>query len=349
MNWEYHFYSTIAVKTVPMAMISHFAQDVIRCDVCPDSGERDAAEIVCRSCRKNLCQVCVAKHVLSSRREHAVIQLSTIYRRAKTMVAASLVQTVPGGFKPLSRVVKSRDGYLWTSGDMNVIKKININGVVMETHSTGSIHAPFDIALNNTGDLLFTVMAAKELNVIRGQRSVTLVKITDGWTPRGLCSTAKNEVLLSMFKSGAPDKVVRYSGPRVIQEISHDSSGSFIFKDASFVCENGNYDVCVSDVEARCVVVLNSSGIPRYKYSGRSQPHFDPGSLACNSQCHVLITDKVQNRVHIIDKDGKMLSVIDRSLTTIHKPVGIWVDEEDILYVAERVSGKIKAVKYLDE
>lgn len=332
-----------------MATMRHFAQDVIRCDVCPDTEEKEPAEIVCRSCRKNLCQACMAKHVLSSRKEHAVIQLSAIYRRPKILVAASLIQTIPGGFKPLSRVVKSRDGYLWTSAEMNVIKKIDMNGVVVETHSTGSIHAPFDITLNNTGDLMFTVMAAKELNVIRDQRSVTLIKISDRWTPRGLCSTAKNEVLLSMFKTGNPDKVVRYSGSRVIQEISHDSSGYFIFKDASYLCENGNYDVCVSDVEARCVVVLKSSGIPRYKYSGRSQPSFEPGSLACDSLCHILIADKVQNCVHIIDKDGQMLSVIDRSLTTIHKPVRIWVDDEDILFVAERGSGNIKAVKYLDE
>lgn len=143
-----------------MATMRHFAQDVIRCDVCPDTEEKEPAEIVCRSCRKNLCQACVAKHVLSSRKEHAVIQLSAIYRRPKILVAASLVQTIPGGFKPLSRVVKSRDGYLWTSAEMNVIKKIDMNGVVVETHSTGSIHAPFDITLNNTGDLMFTVMAA---------------------------------------------------------------------------------------------------------------------------------------------------------------------------------------------
>lgn len=104
----------------------------------------------------------------------------------------------------------------------------------------------------------------------------------------------------------------------------------------------------MSDVEARCVVVLNSSGIPRYKYSGRSRPRFDPGSLTCDGQCRILIADKAQNCVHVIDKDGQMLSVIDRSMTTIHKPVGIWVDEEDTLFVAERVSGNIKAIKYLD-
>ena len=322
-----------------------FAQDILRCDACPRSGERNAATIVCKSCRKHLCQSCVPMHVVSSRTEHVVVELGTNYRTARTLAPATVVHTVNSGFKPASRVVKTTDGFLWTSADMNVVKRIDMQGVVMETHTTGSIHAPFDIAINKTNELLFTVMAAKTLNVVRNQTVVQLVRFSEGWTPRGVCSTARNEILVAMFKTGASDKVVRYSGVTATQEISHDSSGRFLFQDASFVCENGNEDVCVSDMDARCVVVVQSTGIPRYKYSGRSQSRFEPGSLACNRQRHILISDKCQNCVHIIDEDGSFLLLVGKSL--IRRPVGVCVDEEDTLYVTERVSGEIKAVKYL--
>lgn len=90
----------------------------------------------------------------------------------------------------------------------------------------------------------------------------------------------------------------------MIQEIFFDLFGYFIFKDVFYLCENGNYDVCVSDVEVCCVVVFKSFGILRYKYSGCFQFSFEFGSLVCDSLCYILIVDKVQNCVYIIDKDG---------------------------------------------
>ncbi|XP_061164567.1 E3 ubiquitin-protein ligase TRIM71-like [Saccostrea echinata] len=180
----------------------------------------------------------------------------------------------------------------------------------------------------------------------RYQKIKTLLTFT-GWTPRGLCVTANNDVLVSMFRQGEPDKVVRYSGVTVIQEFSRDSQGNFLFRDASFVCENTNTDVCVRDVETRCVVVVKSTGVPRYKYSGRSHSKFEPGCVSCDSQSHILIADKNQHCIHIIDKDGKFLSLINKHF--IKLPVGINVSEDDTLYVAERKSGKIKVIKYLSD
>lgn len=63
--------------------------------------------------------------------------------------------------------MKLCDGYLWILVDMNVIKKIDMNGVVVEIYSMGFIYVLFDIIFNNIGDLMFIVMVVKELNVIR--------------------------------------------------------------------------------------------------------------------------------------------------------------------------------------
>lgn len=63
--------------------------------------------------------------------------------------------------------MKLCDGYLWILVEMNVIKKIDINGVVVEIYSMGFIYVLFDIIFNNIGDLMFIVMVVKELNVIR--------------------------------------------------------------------------------------------------------------------------------------------------------------------------------------
>lgn len=63
--------------------------------------------------------------------------------------------------------MKLCDGYLWILVEMNVIKKIDMNGVVVEIYSIGFIYVLFDIIFNNIGDLMFIVMVVKELNVIR--------------------------------------------------------------------------------------------------------------------------------------------------------------------------------------
>lgn len=63
--------------------------------------------------------------------------------------------------------MKLCDGYLWILVEMNVIKKIDMNGVVVEIYSMGFIYVLFDIIFNNIGDLMFIVMVVKELNVIR--------------------------------------------------------------------------------------------------------------------------------------------------------------------------------------
>lgn len=63
--------------------------------------------------------------------------------------------------------MKLCDGYLWILVEMNVIKKIDMNGVVVEIYIMGFIYVLFDIIFNNIGDLMFIVMVVKELNVIR--------------------------------------------------------------------------------------------------------------------------------------------------------------------------------------
>lgn len=54
--------------------------------------------------------------------------------------------------------MKLCDGYLWILVEMNVIKKIDMNGVVVEIYSMGFIYVLFDIIFNNIGDLMFIVM-----------------------------------------------------------------------------------------------------------------------------------------------------------------------------------------------
>ncbi|XP_056009496.1 uncharacterized protein LOC125678443 [Ostrea edulis] len=323
-----------------------FAQDIIRCDICPTDVEKEAAEIFCKTCKKHLCQSCVGKHVLSSKMDHIVVKFLE-HIRVRTLISPTVIRTIDSGYAPLLRVVKSRDDFLWTSADMNTMKKLDLNGIVIETFSSGSIYSPFDIALNKMGALIFTVSAKYVLNVVRDHKADTLISLTGGWIPRGLCSTAKDEILVSMYKKGQPDKVVRYSGVTIVQEIWRDSYGHFLFRDASYFCENANSDICVSDADGHCVVVLNSSGISRYKYSGGPHSPFDPEYLVCDRHCHILIADRTKHCIHITDKDGKFLLLVDRHL--IRSPVGICVDENDILYVAERKSGKIKMIRYMND
>ncbi|XP_078337272.1 uncharacterized protein LOC111133176 [Crassostrea virginica] len=53
------------------------AQDVLRCDVCPDKErEKNSAEVHCNTCHTNVCSPCVAKHMTSDKlKKHDIVLL----------------------------------------------------------------------------------------------------------------------------------------------------------------------------------------------------------------------------------------------------------------------------------
>ena len=64
-----------------------------------------------------------------------------------------------------------------------------------------------------------------------------------------------------------------------------------------------------------------------------SQPH----ALAIDSRNRLVVGDRGNNRIQIFDLDGKFLEEMHQ----FSRPSGLWIDRNDVLYVADSESGSV--------
>src|SRR6185369_13366034 len=63
-----------------------------------------------------------------------------------------------------------------------------------------------------------------------------------------------------------------------------------------------------------------------------------PHSLASDSKGRLFVADRGNNRIQIFDQDGKYIS----ELKQFSRPSGIYIDKNDIIYVADSESQNVR-------
>jgi hypothetical protein len=256
-----------------------------------------------------------------------------------------LAATIDTGYKyGLYGVTCASEDQVWTYGDNNTMKLLNLQGDLLTSIQTTSVYGPGDIAMTRDGDLVYTDPNNKRINLVKNEQTRTVITL-QGWYPHSVCCTASADLLVTMLSDdGEQSKVLRYSGSTEKQTTQHDGKGRHLYSSARYICENRNLDICVSDAVA--VVVVNMSGKLRFMYTGQHSNIgglFDPRGLTTNSQGHILVADFNNHRVHIVDQDGQFL----RYIRDLDCPFGLCVDTRDNLFVVERNTAKVKKIQYL--
>lgn len=163
-----------------------------------------------------------------------------------------------------------------------------------------------------------------------------------GFTPQGIAVRKSGGILICLWNNEI--------GPHSYGKVILGGDNNFqIFTDKnnplyicpSYIAENGNGDICVSDV--RAVVVTDAGGMLKFRYQGySSSSDFDPYGICCDSKYNIIVADMKNNKIHIIDKDGKFLHYV--TYQGMRMPRALSIDEDDNVYVGEWDSDTIQVI-----
>ncbi|XP_062616756.1 uncharacterized protein LOC134278455 [Saccostrea cucullata] len=262
-----------------------------------------------------------------------------------------VITTTYTGIKPLWRVVCVGADEAWISGEDPNIRRVDIHGSIKDSIETTCTEFPDDIVVTRQGYLMYGDAKNRSLNIVRDGKAEVMATISKDWTPRGLCRTRSGGILINLH-NGKQNKIVHYLENKVKEEIFKDNNGKDIFKngdDMLLLTENNNGDICVSDLYANTVIVLDNARIIRFQYDGtpaKKEKPFVPTKTVTDSMSHIIIADYNNNCLHILDENGQFQRCVDNC--GLDKPCGLSIDSKGRLWAGMAYSGEVKVIQYME-
>ncbi len=205
--------------------------------------------------------------------------------------------------------------------DQHPIHKLDRNGNAVLSIGAGLFAWPHGFDLDPDGNLWITEGAPE--GDARGAAGSAL-----GMGHQVIKLNQSGEVLLRWGQAGvAGDDSSHFNGPAAILAAP---DGSIWIADGH---RGGNNRVLKFSANGELLLELGGGIDALSRESGFFN---DPHDLKMDSQGRLFVADRGNNRIQIFDQSGQLLDI----WTQFGRPSGLWIDENDTLYVADGMSGE---------
>ena len=205
---------------------------------------------------------------------------------------------------------------VWVSDGNNFVLTNTTSGDTLYTvddsisYSWRGLHT-----VNNKLEVLYINKDYHVNRISNELKATTFLYRTDvEWRPRCLHSApTTGDLLVAMWNNDRNiGKVNRYNKTGLfVQTIRNNSRDNILYRNPSYITENGNGDVVVSDIGLDSLVVTDRDGGHRFSYSGPpSGVKLLPWGICTDALSHILVCDDNTHTVQMISKDGEFLSYL---------------------------------------
>ncbi|XP_062603456.1 uncharacterized protein LOC134272762 [Saccostrea cucullata] len=190
------------------------------------------------------------------------------------------------------------------------------------------------------------------------RKKYTLIERNKPWIPLCVYSSRFNgDILVGMLNTTTwAGRVMRYDTTgQYIMTIQHNGTGQDLYNLPSYITENRNGDVIVSDLTdidindygCGAVVVTDLKGRHRFSYKGypSSGSELWPRGICTDALSCILVCDSRTNTIHIIDKDGNFVWQMETQNFGIDVPIGLSYDNKSQLLWVGSLNNKVCAIK----
>ncbi|XP_062609530.1 E3 ubiquitin-protein ligase TRIM71-like [Saccostrea cucullata] len=275
-----------------------------------------------------------------------------ISRSTSMTNSAKSVQHFKRSYSVLTSVNCVSTEKAWISGQHPDVKLMDLQSGECDTISTDcETVGPSDLTITKDNDIIFSDFYDRSVKQLTIETKEMQVIFRTDWNPKGLCCGNDGDVFVCLVEN-QNGKVSKFKKGGLSQEFINGVDGQRLFEQPSYICQNSNSDLCISDTGKRAVIVLDATGNKKFAYSGSDadgRSPFDPRGIDTEVGGNIVVVDYGNHEVILISETGKFLTcLLDRS-DGLSRPCDVSVDGENKLWVAECRTGRLKVFQSISE
>ncbi|XP_062595334.1 tripartite motif-containing protein 2-like [Saccostrea cucullata] len=321
------------------------AQHFVQCQLCTNN-----VQFLCKPCNIKLCENCVGGHLQNKTPEaHQFIHYHKFRGQKSVMDDPEVVAVITCPYNNMLDIARQGDSYFYVCSSLS--RHISKHDFKQNLAIDSKLAAFWPQRLAHVGNtILYTERNNNVVNRVTDKGETQILFSTGDWNAHGIACTASGNILLGLHKIKVGKLAVFDMKGNVVKEVE-SNNGNPLYTNPYYVTENTNGDLCAADIVLASVIVVDSTGLFRFSYTGNPSiaKGFDPHGVAADSQSNLVVADWATRKLHLINETGNFLRYLDFFVNEYmaEMPTGVCIDPDDLLFVCGHDSVKVKVMKYL--